>query len=160
MTLVQAPIPFIQEINAGIGNTKFAPLDRYYRRIVATKLPVVFTVPGTGSTKGDSELFIMTRNYMINAYIDPVQSGKFDDPVQAALELLGEYIETLEQIANDDEDYMFDDGTRTDYRIQFNYGLPIIDGGVVTNMEWLPNELFVGFQITLPMIVHGGTKLR
>jgi hypothetical protein len=159
-TLVQAPIPFIQEVNAGIGSTKFAPLDRYYRRVVATKLPVTFTVPGQGSTKGDSELFIMERNYLIKVYVDPTTSGKFDDPIQTALVLLSDYLEAWEGLANDDEDYMFDDGTRTDYRIQFDYGKPITDTGVQANMEWLPNELFVGFQLTVPIIVHGGTKLR
>ena len=102
----------------------------------------------------------MTRAYLIKAYVDPVTSGKFDDPVQHAMELLGAYIEAWENLANDDEEYMFDDGTRTDYRIQFDYGKPVTDTGVVANLEWLPGELFIGFQLTLPIIVHGGTKLR
>ena len=156
---MKQPIPYIQKINAKIKGVNFAPADKYYRRLVTTKMPIAYTVPGNGSTKGTALLWIQERNYEIKGFVDPVTSGKFDDPTQKAMELHELFLTTWLGLQNEEENYIFDDGTKTGYRIQLNGERPITDNGVRHNIEWLPGTLYVGFQLNVPIIIHGGTEL-
>ncbi len=156
---VAVPIALIQEINRGIGITKFAPGDRFYRSLVDATLPTAYTYAGPGSTTGTAEMAISERNFLIKVYVDPVIDGKYDDPYIKAHKLLDEYLETWFGLINEAEESLLDDGVNSGYRVQIDEGKLVADTGVSQKMEWLPGQLYIGFQITLPIIIHWGTGL-
>ena len=157
MSLME-PVPLIQEINKDIGITKFAPGDKYYQTIV--KLPTAYTFPRQGNTKGDAELSITTRIYEISVFVELLaQSPTTGKATLVAGRLLDDYLKAWMALINDDEKHVLDDGALSGYRIQLDYGKALTDSGIDHNMQWAPEEPYIGFKLFLPIIVHWGTRL-
>ena len=159
MSILQ-PIPLIQAINEDIGVTKFAPGDKYYSTIVDAKLPTAYTFPRKGSTTGDYDLSITNRIYEIAVFVAALaQSPTTGKATFVAGKLLDDYLERWRAIINDDEEYVLDDGALSGYRVTLDFGKSLDDSGIMHNLDWMPDEPYVGFRLYLPIIVHWGAKL-
>lgn len=161
--MIYAPIAMIQRINGQIEGVEFAPEDEYHRRIVASTLPVVYTLVGTGEiVQGKAELALVRQQYRILCYVDAVKSGEMSDPTIRAHQLLARFLEVWTDRINDDNEETLDDGSEietTGTRIQIDRSLPFRHTGVRHDMVWLPDVFYVGFEITLPILIHYGTEV-
>jgi hypothetical protein len=153
----------IQRINGEIDGVEFAPEDEYHRRIVSSTLPVVYTLVGNGQMlMGSDEMTQVKQLYRILCYVDSVKSGEISDPTNRAHKLLALFLETWADLSNDDNKETLDDGSEvetTGTRIQIDRSVPIRHTGVRHDMVWLPDVFYVGFEITLPILIHYGTEV-
>lgn len=155
---VKAPISLIQDINRKIQGIEKAPVN-YPRSLDTGNLPIALCFPGAGTVNGNRALRVQERQYLIDVYVDPVNQGIFDEPLQTTMDLIDRFVEAWSDLANDEEDWTLDYGTDSGFRIDLDRNKPITDSGWRMDLQWKPEEYYFGFRLTIPIMVRWGTGL-
>lgn len=160
--VVLMPVDLIQAINADIPGIEWAPKSEDYPVAVDTaSMPMAVTFPGQGSTEvPNNSLRIMERQYLIDVYVEPVGQGLLADIVQQTMALDSLFVHTWTSRFNELEEQVLDFGDKSKVRVEIVRDTPILDSGWRMDLQWMPEQSYYGFRITLPLLLRWGEGLR
>lgn len=163
---IQVAIAALQALNATVPSISLNGVMYQVQRFPTNYPPgletaflpctIVFPEAGESATYADTKQTI--RNFRMSTYVDPLNQGKYDDPIQAAFMLLQAYLEVyLDKISSTQDRTILDFGATSEYLVQLlpYQSNPILDSGVVTNLKYTTEEdNYVGFDITVKVLIE------